>query len=124
MNMRQTLSVVLVLALVTSAVVAPTWAGPGTQRTTQRSAPPGLGTPTASPSLRASIDRAVVETLSAPRDGAQGARPLLAQQSSGGGGGGGGWLVWTLVGTAASLGMGYYLLKQMRKQTSGTPTAK
>ncbi len=119
MSVRQMLSAAIVVAFVTSVAVTPGWASPGAPSPSRAS----LGSPTGEPTLRGSIDRAVAETLSAPHHSRGGARPLLDQQSSGGGGGGGGWLIWTLVGTAASLGMGYYVMKQMRK-TSTTPTTK
>jgi hypothetical protein len=121
MRMRQTSSIALVVSLVVSVAATPTWAGPTASAATAQA---GLraGTAAESMSLRASIDQAVAETLSAPRQRPNGTRALLDQQSTGGGGGGGGWMIWTLLGAAASLGMGYYVMKQMRKQTSPTPT--
>jgi hypothetical protein len=86
---------------------------------------PGRAAPVAGGGLRGSIDREVSAVLAAPQLGRRspGPRAMVDQQSSGGGGGGGGWIIWTLLGTAASVGMGYYIMRQMRKQTNPNPAA-
>lgn len=80
----------------------------------------GIGPSAPSVNFRAAIDRATaVQHMPAylsiaPRDTATAAK---ARQGSMGGGGGKGVLIWTLVGTAASLATTYYVIKEVRKQT-------
>jgi hypothetical protein len=76
------------------------------------------GTSTAPAELRASIDRAANQFVSASPLSSTDLRlvePLKARQMTGGGGKG--MLIWTLVGTAASLAATYFVVKEVRKQT-------
>jgi hypothetical protein len=106
MTISRSVSVALIASMLLAALPKTSWANEEV-------------TPTAPVDLRAAIDRAAqsvmasnayVSTLTpAPRP--------AARARQGGGGGGASMLIWTLVGTAASLGATYYLVKEMRKQT-------
>ena len=77
--------------------------------------------PVPSVKFQASIDRAVAQpptshtgsSVAVRKSGSANAR----QSPTGGGGGGKSTLIWTIVGTAASVGTTYYVMKEMKKQT-------
>ncbi len=79
--------------------------------------------PTPAPSLRTSMDRAVVDAVAAQKanPAAKSVRRWAsaaagARMTGGGGGGGKGMMVMMILGTAAGLAGTYYLVKEMRKQ--------
>jgi hypothetical protein len=81
------------------------------------------GTSSTSVDLRAAVDRAAVQLMTASREPSAAvriSRPVVnaARQSSGGGGGGKGMMIWTLVGTLGSVATAYYVMKEMKKQTN------
>ncbi len=75
------------------------------------------------PSVTAALDRAATRAAVEPKAPVQPARPFKtshSQEAQSAGGGGGGHtmaIVMTLIGTAASLGTTYYIMKEMKKQT-------
>ena len=107
MTISRSVSVALIASMLIGALPKTTWAGDEV-------------TPAPSVDLRAAIDRAaaqsVLESTSYVSSPTPAPRPA-ARARQGGGGGGTSMLIWTLVGTAASLGATYYLVKEMRKQT-------
>ncbi len=75
----------------------------------------------ASVDLRAAIERAAAQSVTASRAYVSSptpvSRPAARARQGGGGGGGVSMVVWTLVGTATSLAATYYIVQEMKKQT-------
>src|SRR5438309_236630 len=107
--MRRLISAAVLAAFVVGLVPATTFAAEETQ--------PAGKTPVVT---RASIERAAARAA-ADKTQPAATRPFKSTeeiQAMGGGGGGHAMaIIWSLVGTAISLGTTYYILKEMKKQT-------
>ena len=108
MTISRSVSVALMASMLLAALPKTTWANEEV-------------TPAATVDLRTAIDRAAAQSVMDSRtyisSPAPAPRPAARARQGGGGGGGTSMLIWTLVGTAASLGATYYLVKEMKKQT-------
>jgi hypothetical protein len=127
MYMRRIVSVVLVGSLTVFALPSATRADEVPAAETASAASDAFAqVEEATPTLRGSIDGAVSKAVKTPRHRrfAAGLRAQTRFQSAnGGGGGGGGTMIMMLIGTVASLGATYFIMKSMREQTEQTPTA-
>jgi hypothetical protein len=106
MTFVRTVSVALIAAILVSVMPSLAWAGEDVA-------------PAASVDLRAAIDRAAAQAVTA-RDvaGSPNETRAAARARQGMGGGGGSMMmVWTVVGTVTGLATTYFVVKEMRKQT-------
>jgi hypothetical protein len=115
MKIRKAVTVFVALSLVASSLPA------------MAQTPAGATAPS---QFKASVDHAIASAARETSSQAASRRsPMLAkefrsesEEQSGGGGGGHAVLIVTLVATAASIAVGYYALKQIKKTTTPTPT--